>query len=77
MAAGGHEAEYTPVQIQKLMFVVDREIPSLVDGPHFAFKPEAYGPFDEGVYEAVRDLADRNMVRIDSSNTSPICNGVI
>ena len=72
MAAGGGHAKYTPVQIQKLMFVVDREIPSLVGGPHFAFKPDVFGPFDDGVYDVVRNLADRNMIRIESSWDSPI-----
>lgn len=72
MAAGGDHAEYTPVQIQKLMFVVDREIPSLVGGPHFAFKPDVFGPFDDGVYDVIRDLADRNMIRIEASWDSPI-----
>jgi hypothetical protein len=30
MAAAGENATFTPVQIQKLMFLIDREIPRLV-----------------------------------------------
>jgi hypothetical protein len=51
------------VQVQKLFFLIDRNIAGLVDGPHFAFTPYHYGPFDKDVYEAIRalereDLAD-------------------
>ena len=53
LAAGGENASFTPVQVQKLFFLIDREIAPLVGGPHFAFKPYDYGPFDRAVYGAL------------------------
>ncbi len=41
----------TPVQVQKLFFLIDRNIPKLVGGPHFDFQPYNYGPFDKAVYD--------------------------
>lgn len=45
----------TPVQVQKLFFLIDHNIAKLVDGPHFDFKPYNYGPFDKAVYDALED----------------------
>lgn len=42
---------FTPVQVQKLLFLIDRNIPKLVGGPHFDFQPYNYGPFDKAVYD--------------------------
>jgi hypothetical protein len=53
---------HTPVQVQKLLFLIDREIPNLVDGPHFNFQPYHYGPFDISVYEELQNLACQNLV---------------
>ena len=52
----GDGRSFSPVQLQKLFFVLDREIPNLVDGPHFDFKPYDYGPFDSSVYAALEEL---------------------
>jgi hypothetical protein len=42
---------YTPVQIQKAIFLVCENLPKLVDrGPSFKFEPYDYGPFDSDVY---------------------------
>jgi len=41
----------TPVQVQKLFFLIDKNIAKLVGGPHFDFKPYNYGPFDKAVYD--------------------------
>ena len=48
---------YTPVQVQKLFFLIDREAAHLVGGPHFDFRPYHYGPFDKEVYRALDSLA--------------------
>jgi hypothetical protein len=42
---------FTPVQVQKLLFLIDRNIADKVDGPHFDFQPYNYGPFDKAVYD--------------------------
>ena len=62
---GGHR--YTPVQIQKLLFLIERQIPDQVGGPHFHFEPYHYGPFDRGVYHQLDLLAARSLVTIDQS----------
>jgi hypothetical protein len=41
---------YTPVQIQKAVFIVCDQFPDLIEeGPHFHFEPYDYGPFDSDV----------------------------
>ena len=67
MAAGGTEAQYDPVRVQKLLFLIDREIPHYVDGPHFHFEPFHYGPFDKAVYEVLAELAEQGKVSIDTT----------
>ena len=47
---------HTPVQLQKLFFLIDMEIPELVGGPHFDFQPYNYGPFDQAVYRELEIL---------------------
>lgn len=47
----------TPVQIQKLCFILDREATKWLGGPHFAFYAHDYGPFDPGVYSTIGELA--------------------
>jgi len=60
---------HTPVQVQKLLFLIDREIPELVDGPHFNFQPYNYGPFDKDVYDVLQELASENYVYIQPEET--------
>lgn len=64
---GGHR--YTPVQIQKLLFLIDRQIPEQVGGPHFHFEPYHYGPFDRSVYDELYKLAERGLATVDRSGT--------
>ena len=56
---------YSPVQIQKLLFLIDKEIPELVEGPHFDFQPYHYGPFDKDVYSVLGSLAELGHVGLD------------
>src|SRR5262249_48089118 len=62
LAAGGENAPFTPVQAQKLLFLIDREIPKLVGGPHFNFQPYDFGPFDRTVYDVLHMLTDQGLV---------------
>lgn len=44
-------APFTPVQIQKAVFLIARNAPKIVtDGPNYEFAPYDYGPFDRNVY---------------------------
>ena len=57
MAAGGNQAKYDPIKIQKLLFLIDKEVGHLIGGEKFEFKPCGYGPFDNNVYDVLRELA--------------------
>jgi hypothetical protein len=67
LAAGGENAAFTPVQVQKLFFLLDREAAPLIGGPHFKFEPYDYGPFDRMVYAGIDDLARRDLARIQNT----------
>ncbi len=62
LAAGGENAGFSPIQVQKALFLMDREAAELVDGPHFEFVPYDYGPFDRSVYEVLDDLSRGGLV---------------
>lgn len=62
MAAGGRGVSYDGLRIQKLLFLIDVEIPDLVEGPHFAFAAYNYGPFDKSLYEVLGELERRGRV---------------
>jgi len=48
---------FTPVQIQKAVFVICDRVPDIVDdGPGFNFEPYDYGPFDSDVYFELAQL---------------------
>ena len=55
---------HTPVQIQKLLFLLDRNVAADIDGPHFDFAPYDYGPFDKNVYRELEALRDADLVEI-------------
>ena len=58
--------QHSPVQVQKLLFLLDREASQLVDGPHFNFEPYNYGPFDKAVYQVLDALDEDELVTIRS-----------
>ncbi len=66
--AAGEKSEHTPVQIQKLMFLIDQNIGSRIDGPFFEFKPYDYGPFDSSIYELLRQLEAEGLAAASLSN---------
>ena len=56
---------FTPVQIQKAVFLVTRNLPDLVDrGPNFEFVRYDDGPFDQAVYSEAESLARLGDVEI-------------
>lgn len=66
--ASSDGAVHTPVQVQKLLFLIDKEIPALVKGPIFDFRPYNYGPFDKTVYAELSELAREGAVAIIPQN---------
>jgi hypothetical protein len=67
LSAGG-KAEHTPVQVQKLMFLVEQNVAKLIGGPFFEFKPYDYGPFDSSIYELLRQLESAGFMSASLTN---------
>ncbi|MBY0462660.1 MAG: helix-turn-helix transcriptional regulator [Alphaproteobacteria bacterium] len=59
---------FSPVQIQKLFFLIDENIGNMVGGQFFNFKPYDYGPFDKNVYINLEKLRDEGLVSISNDN---------
>jgi hypothetical protein len=55
---------HSPVQVQKLFFLIDQNIAKTVGGPHFNFQPYNYGPFDKRVYETLEVMASEGLIEI-------------
>lgn len=53
-AAGG--GQLTPVQVQKLMFLIDKNLGEEFGVPLFDFQPYSYGPYDKAVYDTLRTM---------------------
>ena len=56
---------HTPVQVQKLFFLLDKNISDAYGGPLFDFRPYNYGPFDSKVYQVLEQLEKEGLVDID------------
>ena len=65
--APANGASHTPVQLQKLLFLIDRSVNDKVGGPHFDFEPYDYGPFDKDVYSTIEQLALKGLVKTEDS----------
>lgn len=64
MSVAGGKA-FSPVQIQKAMFLLSRELSDVFDeGENYDFVPYSYGPFDSGVYDDLESLAISNLITI-------------
>ena len=66
--AAAEGGAYSPVQIQKAAFVLDRNLPQLFsDGSKFHFTPYDYGPFDRSVYSEVEKLEAEGLAVVNQS----------
>jgi len=54
------DASYSPVQLQKILFLLERNISQKMGGPFFHFEPYHYGPFDKDVYREIDKLVATN-----------------
>lgn len=63
MSTSGGEF-FTPVQVQKFFFLIDRLLGDKIEGPFFHFQPYDYGPFDVHVYEELESLEQDGLVII-------------
>lgn len=57
-------SSFTPVQIQKLVFLVEDRLGKALGGSSFRFQAYDYGPFDKAVYRALESLSERGHVDI-------------
>jgi uncharacterized protein len=60
----------SPVQFQKALFLLDRNLPEGVLSEKFGFTPYDYGPFDASVYRIGESLADRGLASIQMAENA-------
>lgn len=72
MAASGPDTKFDAVQLQKLFFLIDQEIPQLIGGPHFDFRPHHYGPLDRAVYDVLDGLLESSDASVHPSHQYPV-----
>lgn len=63
-------AEFAPVQVQKLFFLLDENLSNVSGGSQFAFEPYDYGPFDKAVYRELEALRSKGLVNIEQVGAS-------
>ncbi len=66
-------ALHSPTQIQKLLFLIDKQIPKLVGGPHFKFEPYDYGPFDKTIYDDLGEMELDGLLEMVQDKTWHSC----
>lgn len=54
------------VQLQKVLFLLERGVPKEISKPFYKFVPYNYGPFDSLVYHDADRLVLKNLVNINS-----------
>ena len=57
LAAGESNSELSPVQAQKLFFLIDQNVSASIGGQQYNFQAYDYGPFDRAVYSDLDWLA--------------------
>ena len=66
----------SPVQTQKLFFLIDEKLPAYSDCPegvpYFEFRPEGFGPFDRKVFDVLTELCSEGSVNLLGDNWNPI-----
>jgi len=62
--AGAHGAGLSPVQLQKVLFVLGRELPHDVGAQIYRFAPYHYGPFDPAIYRDAELMMNQGLVAI-------------
>ena len=69
------DQSFTPVQVQKLFFLIDEKLPGCTDCPegvpYFQFEPHDYGPFDRKLYDVLADLHQDGYVNLIGNHWNP------
>jgi uncharacterized protein YwgA len=63
--AAAPEHSLTPVQVQKIAFLVGQEAKRLAPKPFYKFTPYDYGPFSPAVYNDLSKYAQDGLVAVD------------
>ena len=58
----------TPVQLQKTLFLLSKQMPNAVGDDFYDFRPYNYGPFDRQVYVDAEELSRKGLITIDTKN---------
>ena len=70
-AAAGSGASFDPIRVQKLLFLIDREVAERIGGPFFHFQPYNYGPFDRAIYGVIEAMAEGGDVEVNTLGAYP------
>lgn len=54
----------TPVQLQKILFLLGEELPDAVGPGFYEFKPYNYGPFSSAIYSDAESLQEQGLARL-------------
>ena len=57
----------SPVQLQKSLFLLSRNLPNLVGEDFYTFRPYNYGPFSIEIYHDAKTLASEGLVSIQEA----------
>lgn len=62
------DGSFSPVQVQKLFFLIDENISDAIGGKKFDFVPYDYGPFDPEVYRTLNHLQRPGLTRVEQTS---------
>jgi uncharacterized protein len=54
----------SPIQLQKALFLLGQELPTVVGDEYYHFEALNYGPFDKAVFEDAISLSKSDLIRI-------------
>jgi uncharacterized protein len=59
----------SPVQLQKVLFLLGKSVPSDIGSDFYTFEPYNYGPFDRTIYSDAGFLSTVGLVNISSTGS--------
>jgi uncharacterized protein len=62
---------FTPVQIQKMIFLMQKKLSNEISEDVFNFEAYHYGPFNSSIYDTLNDLETRGLVKKTLFANSP------
>jgi len=54
----------TPIQMQKALFLIGKNLPKFVGRRFYEFEPHNYGPFSVDIYRDLEELCDEGLVGV-------------